>query len=280
MNSYGCACARESWPAPPAHTAPVDGSVANAIALRQRVACVVIAASVEVHALHGRARRIGFGARVARRADADVERRAAHADRAGGVHVAVGVRRDRTGAHGRDLRRGSALRAARVRDAVDAVLRRDEHEARAVRDALRRRVADGRERRRRSRSARALRVGDDRDRRAARADDQVAVGQRGELARAADVRDRAGEETRRHVQVRIGGGRAAAPRGRGRRAVVGARRRCRRVGWVVGAFVGCADAIPGAGWLHERRSARAPPPLHDASAAASNARPTSERSQS
>jgi hypothetical protein len=49
-------------------------------------------------------------------------------------------------------------------------------------------------------------------------------------------------------------------------------------GCVVGA--GVAPIVPGPGWFTKGAALVAPPPLHDASAAASNARPASERSQS
>ncbi|HEY0383770.1 MAG TPA: hypothetical protein VGC72_16375 [Candidatus Elarobacter sp.] len=52
------------------------------------------------------------------------------------------------------------------------------------------------------------------------------------------------------------------------------------VGWLVGALVAGAPTDPFGGCCTNGAGPVPPPPLHDASAAASNAAPASERSQS
>jgi hypothetical protein len=137
---------------------------------------------------------------------------------------------------------------------------------------LRRSIRNRCERGGRAGDAGALCVGHDDDGRAARADDQVTVGQRG---------SRAPPTCAIVLTMKpVGTCRFGSVAGAGDGAVVGGDDAVGGVivGWLVGAVVGGASE-PGAGAL-TNGDALDPPPLHDASATASNARPTSERSQS
>ena len=171
------------------------------------------------------------------------------------------------------------LRAVRVRDAVDAVLRRDEHEAAAVRDALRRRVVDRRERRRRAGGAGALGVRHDRDVVPLVPTIKSPLGSAASSRARADVRDRADEKAARHVQARIGR-RARAGRWRARRQPRSAT--ASRASWSAAwwARLSATPIVPGPAVA--ARSVRRRRPLRRrrsaASAAASNAAPASERS--